>query len=232
MRMTAALSLVALLAACAPDVPDSNPAPRGVGFDDFNSYRAERDARLAEQAAAAQSPQATADAPQTEAERLAADTRQALGTGESQTADAAAASPAAEVDLNNPRISDEQDFEAVSSRETIESDAARIQAQREAYRVIEPTALPQRPSDTGPNIVAYALETTNSVGQQVHRRTNLLGDPQAKAQRNCGRYASPDLAQQDFLSNGGPERDRLGLDPDGDGFACGWNPRPFRAAAR
>ena len=38
----------------------------------------------------------------------------------------------------------------------------------------------------------------------------------------------PDQAQQDFLAKGGPERDRMGVDPDGDGFACAWDPRPFR----
>ena len=42
--------------------------------------------------------------------------------------------------------------------------------------------------------------------------------------------SSPDQAQIDFLSKGGPERDRLSLDPDGDGYACGWDPRPFRKA--
>ena len=31
------------------------------------------------------------------------------------------------------------------------------------------------------------------------------------------------------LERGGPQRDRLGVDPDGDGFACSWNPTPFRA---
>ena len=44
----------------------------------------------------------------------------------------------------------------------------------------------------------------------------------------CARYGSPDLAQQAFLAAGGPDRDRRGLDPDGDGFACAWDPRPFR----
>ena len=38
------------------------------------------------------------------------------------------------------------------------------------------------------------------------------------------------LAQEEFLRTGGPERDKLGVDPDGDGFACAWDPRPFRTA--
>ena len=41
-----------------------------------------------------------------------------------------------------------------------------------------------------------------------------------------------DQAQSAFLDSGGPEKDRKGLDPDGDGFACGWDPTPFRNAVR
>ncbi len=29
---------------------------------------------------------------------------------------------------------------------------------------------------------------------------------------------------------GGPERDQFGIDPDGDGYACRWDPSPFRKA--
>jgi hypothetical protein len=38
------------------------------------------------------------------------------------------------------------------------------------------------------------------------------------------------MAQIAFLERGGPKRDTLGLDPDGDGFACYWDPAPFRKA--
>lgn len=125
---------------------------------------------------------------------------------------------------NNTGISDEQDFAAVSQRETIESDAERLARNRAQYQVIQPTAVPER-TETGPNIVQYALSTTHNPGTQVHSRSSLrFTDPQAA----CARYASPDLAQQAFLAAGGPERDRRGLDPDGDGFACSWDPRPFR----
>ncbi len=125
---------------------------------------------------------------------------------------------------NSGGISDEQDFAAVSQRETIESDAERLARNRAQYTVIQPTAVPER-TQTGPNIVAYALSTTHNPGTQVHSRSALrFTDPQAA----CARYASPDLAQEAFLEAGGPERDRRGLDPDGDGFACAWDPRPFR----
>jgi hypothetical protein len=126
---------------------------------------------------------------------------------------------------NDAGISDEQDFSAVSARETIQSDAERIARNRSQYQQIQPTDLPSRPADTGPNIVAFALSTTHAVGQPQYRRSGFSANPE----RACAKYPSPDLAQQAFLERGGPERDRLGVDPDGDGFACSWDPRPFRA---
>jgi hypothetical protein len=129
--------------------------------------------------------------------------------------------------VNNGGISDEQDFGAVASRETIESDAERIARNKAQYTVVAPTALPTRTGPSGPNIVEFALTTTHAPGTPVYRRSGLgIGTPMAK----CGRYPSADLAQEAFLENGGPDRDREGLDPDGDGFACGWDPRPFRTA--
>lgn len=81
-------------------------------------------------------------------------------------------------------------------------------------------------ASSGGNVVAFALNTTHPVGQKVYRRANPFGA--AMASRACARYPSPGLAQEAFLSRGGPERDALGLDPDGDGYACGWDPSPFR----
>ena len=46
---------------------------------------------------------------------------------------------------------------------------------------------------------------------------------------NCGRFRDADAAQRAFLAGGGPESDRYGIDPDGDGFACRWDPAPYRA---
>jgi hypothetical protein len=130
----------------------------------------------------------------------------------------------------SPGLSDENDFSAVSGRESIESDAERLAGYRQDYEQVQPTAVPQRPGAGGPNIVAYAVETSNPVGARVYSRTGF--NLEAKASRNCGKYPSPDQAQIDFLATGGPQRDRKGLDPDGDGFACGWDPTPFRQAAQ
>ena len=139
-----------------------------------------------------------------------------------------ATSAGSTAESNNTGISDEQDFEAVSNRRSIDADAARIEQNQQTYEVVTPTAVPQRGSDDQPNIVQYALDTSNPVGTQLYSRAGF--NLQAKAQRNCVQYASPDQAQIEFLSNGGPQRDRKGLDPDGDGYACGWDPSPFRSA--
>jgi hypothetical protein len=130
-------------------------------------------------------------------------------------------------EMRGAAISDEQNFDAVAARESIASDAERIANNRAQYEVIAPTALPQRSGASGPGIVQFALSTTHAPGVQMYKRGGLFQkDPLV----TCAKYASPDLAQEAMLANGGPQRDREGLDPDGDGFACGWDPRPFRKA--
>ncbi|MBI1218249.1 MAG: hypothetical protein GC186_06845 [Rhodobacteraceae bacterium] len=127
---------------------------------------------------------------------------------------------------NRAQISDEQDFNAVKSRVSIQQDADRLAQQRAQYQIINPQPLPPRPMSDGPNLAQYALSTTNNVGQKRYDRVNIFGhDSYLHA---CARYTSPDLAQMAFLKAGGPSRDPQGIDPDGDGFACDWDPAPFR----
>ncbi len=123
-------------------------------------------------------------------------------------------------------ISDENDFDAVAERETIASDAARLAQMRAQYQQIEPRSLPTRSGAAQPNIVAYALATTTPVGERVYPRIGL--NILSRHERNCRSYASADQAQIDFLSRGGPKSDRRGLDPDGDGYACDWDPARYR----
>ncbi|MDG2406213.1 MAG: hypothetical protein P8M25_15090, partial [Paracoccaceae bacterium] len=125
-------------------------------------------------------------------------------------------------------LSDENNFEAVSDRQTIESDAARLARNSKAYQIIAPEALPSRGDKAGINIVEYALRSDNLLGSPVYSRFPVGG--QARFLRNCGKYPSSDMAQIEFLKRGGPKRDMLGIDPDGDGFACYWDPAPFRKA--
>ena len=248
MRAVPVLMLVAALAACDPVVPES-----GVGFGDYSQYLRDRERALA----SGTQPPAPVAAPTVappvttgfSTDRAGAAIDAAEGRTTATAPLPAAPLPAAPLDATDPNrprgnapegikvetgeiqtgghstISDEQDFSAVSARETIESDKERIARNRAQYEVIQPTAVPQRVGGGGPNIVAFALSTTHAPGTPVYRRSGFGGKGAA-----CGRYASSDLAQEAFLADGGPERDRKGLDADGDGFACGWDPRPFRAA--
>ncbi|MFN3938562.1 MAG: hypothetical protein ACK4KW_13420 [Gemmobacter sp.] len=224
LRPAAALAVLLALAACAPEVPDS---ARGVGFESYADYMARRQAELSGVPPSRQPPisgeriaSAPAPAPQPlpSGERPRADTFAGIAPQSGELRHAAPGSP---------RISDEQDFDAVAARESIESDAERLRRQREQYVVVQPTALPTRTGPAGPNIVEFALSTRHSPGTQMYRRGGIRFTSYESA---CGRFVSADLAQEEFLRRGGPERDPMGVDPDGDGFACGWDPRPFRAA--
>ncbi|WGT52210.1 hypothetical protein [Thioclava nitratireducens] len=80
---------------------------------------------------------------------------------------------------------------------------------------------------SGPNLAAYALSVSNRPGDSVYKRSGIKLTSSSKA---CAKYVSADQAQRAFLSAGGPQKDRLNLDPDGDGFACDWDPTPFQTA--
>ena len=227
------------LAACTPTVPESGG---GVGFQDYNNYirGAQPVAPLPgpavvsppvgsfdPAAAAAAIDRADGTVPAAPPPVAVLDPGTASANRPRGGAPAGIKEESGEMVHNNSGISDEQDFAAVSSRETIESDKERIARNRSEYVLVQPKELPQRPGESGPNIVEYELATTHATGVLLHQSRSLgKRDPNAA----CAKFASADLAQQEFLRVGGPERDKLGVDPDGDGFACGWDPRPFRTA--
>ncbi len=142
---------------------------------------------------------------------------------------AAPGNPAPQVVTNAAGISDENDFEAVSGQRDIAADAELIERNREQYVQVQPGALPTRTDAGRGNIVAYALGATNPVGRKIYRRNPFRSE--AKTLEACASFASADLAQVAFLTEGGPEKDRLALDPDGDGYACSWTPDDFRDIA-
>lgn len=241
MRAPFVLFAALAVAACTPAVPDS---AAGVGFEDYNAYNnpppvaaptppagfSPDNAAAAIDRATGVAPAAPAPAaPLSALQAPAAPVAAPVATGDRPRGNAPAGikEENGEMQYVKSGVSDEQDFEAVKARETIESDKARIERNKAQYQVDQPTALPQRAGDTGPNIVQFALSTSHPVGTQMYSRSAIrLTNPDAA----CLKYASPDLAQEAFLTAGGPERDRKGIDPDGDGYACGWNPAPFRAA--
>ena len=218
MRVFLTVAALGALAACAPQVPDSGA---GVGFDRVDRERMARTRRDALLEGAAPVATTTLDS---EAQAQA----RAANSGVSPI-EASPDNPPPQAVTDSAGLSREQDFQAVTGQRDIEDDAARIRAAQSQYRVIQPTELPQRTGDNRPNIVAYALKTDNPLGVQVYSRSSF--NTQAKHQRNCAAYPSPDRAQEDFLALGGPQKDRKALDPDGDGFACAWDPRPFRRVA-
>lgn len=125
-------------------------------------------------------------------------------------------------------ISDEQDFTAVAARETIETDKQRIDANKAQYQQIAPTALPERDASTEVSpVIQYVLSAPNRLGEPIYQRRTVKPDAHEKA---CQRYATEEAAQEAFLKAGGPKRDTKKLDPDGDGFACKFDPTPFQKA--
>lgn len=217
-RILTGCAVLALMG-CATSIPDSNPNAQGVGFGDYDRYTSQRAARDAQL-------EARISDEQTEATVIAQDTMDVLNETAPAGSTVVATTPLA---ADNPNISDEQDFGAVASRETIESDRDRLARQRASMEVVQPQAVPDRPSGrAAPNIVAFALATNNPVGQSMYERSGRFNEDRYR--RACAEFGSSDQAQAAFLAAGGPDRDRRGLDPDGDGFACFWDPTPFRAA--
>ena len=237
MRYLLISAALVALAGCETTVPDSGA---GVGFGDYDTYQKQRAAREAElrgaaiPAAPGVSSQAldSSGAPLSAGSDVARETQAVLAATRSNSGqsplDASPSNPAP-VQLNNPAgISKENDFSAVGARRTIQDDAALRAQQQAQYQVIQPTALPSRSGSDGPSIVEFALSTSHPRGASQYSRSNF--NAQARYQKNCAKDPSPDLAQTEFLSSGGPQKDKLGLDPDGDGYACSWDPTPFRKA--
>lgn len=104
---------------------------------------------------------------------------------------------------------------AIAERELAEA--------RERLVIVQPDSTVPQPV-TGANIAVFAKQTTHAVGEQRYSRGFNPFAPRG----NCRRFTSADEAQRAFLAEGGPERDPRNLDPDGDGFACAWDPEPYR----
>lgn len=226
-RSLTGLAVAALLAACQPSQPEDTRF--GEGFD--RTF----DAQLVNKPVADPAPvsaQPIDAAAQDDAAAIAAETTAQLNATRANSGvapvEASPGNPPPPVVDEATGISRENNFDAVSNQRTRQSDAALIAANRAQYQVIQPEAVPDR-TETGPNIVAYALQTSHPVGTQLYKRFSLAAA--SKYNRNCGQYRHQDQAQIDFLSAGGPERDPRGMDPDGDGYACTWDPAPYRGAS-
>ena len=122
-------------------------------------------------------------------------------------------------------VSDEQDFAAVVQRESIESDIQRIKENEEKLVIYDPIDHPDKEGLS--DVVSFALSTKHTPGTVLFRRNTLFFNRESYLER-CDSFADSEAAQQAFLDAGGPDDDDLNLDPDGDGFACSWNPEKYR----
>ncbi|MDC3090300.1 hypothetical protein OA340_00185 [Paracoccaceae bacterium] len=77
---------------------------------------------------------------------------------------------------------------------------------------------------TSVNLALFARNVSNKVGEKIYFR-NFLGTGVNSA---CKKFLNKNAAQIFFLKNGGPKNDYHNIDPDGDGFACKWNPEIYR----
>ena len=209
--------MVLALAACDPPVPDS---AAGVGFGDYQGYLAEQDALRAQR-----DQQLSGQVSVTPPTATGAPTPAQVQGAPVLTTDAPGTATGVAVAVaSNPDISDEQDFGAVSGRESIEANAERLARQRQQYQQVAPTALPNRPAGDGPSIVAYALQTTNQVGEQIYsralgsdRRARVRALPhQTRRSRRFWNWAVPSVTARgwtrmgtDLCVGGAPTRSGL-----------------------
>jgi len=206
------------LAGC---MTDGGPPDRagGVGFGDYQDYLARREAALQGGAAAPMpmAPDGTQPAPPAALDSPASGVIPEAGEGWGQLATGD--------DLNRAGWSEAAEIGAealsVLGAAPVTTPAASAPPPAPA-----PAAAVTSHPEAGPNLAAYALAAPNRLGEPAYRRGGLK---LMSHERSCARYASSDQAQRDFLERGGPARDPRNLDPDGDGFACAWDPTPFQS---
>lgn len=184
-----------MLAGCDAQGPNLSA---GVGFGDYQTYLAEREAALRGTAPAPVAPASASPVPN-------------ASVGAIQPAPISVAPIA-------PAPADGAPLSAIPG---LTSSTAPVPAPV----AISPAATPPATA-AAPNLAAYALQAQNRLGQPVWPRGGLA---LTNHDRACARFVSSDQAQMDFLRRGGPERDPRNLDPDGDGFACAWDPTPFQS---
>jgi hypothetical protein len=119
-----------------------------------------------------------------------------------------------------------QEFGAVVGYETDEPHAARTQSARVGCA---PSDLRNRAVGADrPDPINNALSTSHRLGMRRHCSTPTSPIRHA---RTCLDVRTTDKAREWFMPKGGLACARRGLDPDGDGGVCGWDPSVCQAAA-
>ena len=104
--------------------------------------------------------------------------------------------------------------------------AEKLAIARKERIVIETEKPPSIDQDI--NIASFARSSTNQRGQSIYSRPSFHTFNHST---ECALLNNDSNAQRFFLNSGGPEIDTKNLDPDGDGFACQWDPAIYRQLA-
>ena len=78
------------------------------------------------------------------------------------------------------------------------------------------------------NLAVFARSVSNKLGEKIYYRNFVSID----SSLGCKKFSNKNDAQIFFLENGGPKHDLHNIDPDGDGFACKWDPAIYRKIER
>lgn len=223
--------LILALGACGT-APAPNDVSEGVGFQDYQQYQARRETlRTGQVSGQPVAPQTALPPSEVTAEPFATPPAGSTWTGTSSTPATTPAQSSGSVDV--ARIAAGAIAEAeggVSPASTAPQDAApqELAITPSGDDFVAPP-LPEGTRVLAANVAAFALSTTHEVGDRVYSRFPLR---LSRREVRCSDFRTTDQVQDWFLRNEGPERDRSGLDPDGDGFACNWTPERYRAEAR
>ena len=130
--------------------------------------------------------------------------------------DSKLASDNGQLDLSQSTLA-QQDIEKTQAKES-------LMEAREKRIIILSNSEENLSQNSEVNVAVYARQTTHSIGDRKYTRMKV----KSKKIDPCLRFQTGDDAQRFFLSNSGPVKDFWNLDQDGDGFACKWNPEPYR----
>ncbi|MDO5657632.1 MAG: hypothetical protein Q4G36_04850 [Paracoccus sp. (in: a-proteobacteria)] len=225
MRKGLICAMVLALAGCAADGSFDDPRYRADGEDGYGQYLAAREAALRGQAAAPRAiPRSTpfeAPTPDEIAGPTALEiARRELGGGQPRAT--TVAQPTGQGGYIDP----------VTGALVVARPGAVVTVPAGATVATLPADPPARVTTSADSpaqtLIRYALTQTHAPGTAAFNRS---GGSEAHARATCRSYANAASAQLAFIASGGPQADPLGLDPDGDGFVCGWNPAPYRVNA-
>ena len=107
-------------------------------------------------------------------------------------------------------------------------EAAKRREKLKAGRVVLEASRKEKIATKSVNLAVFARSVSNKLGEKIYYR-NIVSSGDGSA---CKKFHNKNAAQIFFLENGGPKNDFHYIDPDGDGFACNWDPEIYRKIER